>query len=151
MQVTDLPPSVQVLRRVLVGSSTSHVASSLSIRVRSKSVSSKLVSINVQNKLAAIVKAIPTKNVPVISQGEIVSQLLFCRRKVRVSVSIVRCAMVATLLKSFPEEYKFPTDMRKQSLALMIGNALPPAFSFFQSRNIAKHIETQGAGTELTT
>lgn len=56
----------------------------------------------------------------------------------------------AALLQSFPEEYKFPTDMRKQSLALMIGNALPPAFSFFQSRNIAKHIETQGAGTELT-
>lgn len=40
--------------------------------------------------------------------------------------------------------------MRKQLLALMIGNALSPAFSFFQSRNIAKHIETQGAGIELT-
>jgi hypothetical protein len=75
MQVTDLSPSVQVLRRVLVGSSTSQVPSSLSIRVRPSSVSSELASINVQSKLAAIIKAIPAENVPVISQGEIVSQL----------------------------------------------------------------------------
>ena len=35
-----------------------------------------------------------------VSQDEIVSQLLFCRRKVRVSISIVRCALAAMLLKS---------------------------------------------------
>ena len=100
MQVTDLPPSVQVLRRVFVGSSTSQVPSSLSIRVRPKSVSSELVSNIVQSKLAAIIETIPAKNVPVISQGEIVSQPLFFRRKLRVSLSIVRCAMVAMLFKS---------------------------------------------------
>ena len=49
---------------------------------------------------AAIIETIPTKNVPVISQGEIVSQLLFFCRKVRVSISIVRCALVAMLFKS---------------------------------------------------
>ncbi len=84
MQVTDLPPSVQVLNRVLVGSSTNQVPSSLSIRVRPKSVISELASISIQSKLAAIIETIPAKNVPVISQGEIVSQFLFCRRKVRV-------------------------------------------------------------------
>ncbi|MFU1478707.1 DNA cytosine methyltransferase [Roseovarius sp. C7] len=46
----------------------------------------------------------------------------------------------AALLQSFPEDYIFPVDVRKQSLALMIGNALPPAFSFTQSENIANHI-----------
>jgi DNA (cytosine-5)-methyltransferase 1 len=53
----------------------------------------------------------------------------------------------AALLQSFPENYRFPTDIRKQSLALMIGNALPPAFSFFQSKNIAQHLDQQ---TELS-
>lgn len=48
----------------------------------------------------------------------------------------------AALLQSFPEDYVFPVDVRKQSLALMIGNALPPAFSFEQSANIANHIAT---------
>lgn len=47
----------------------------------------------------------------------------------------------AALLQSFPESYVFPVDVRKQSLALMIGNALPPAFSFAQSSNIARHLE----------
>ncbi|MCA0907108.1 DNA cytosine methyltransferase [Ruegeria marisrubri] len=46
----------------------------------------------------------------------------------------------AALLQSFPEDYVFPADVRKQSLALMIGNALPPAFSFAQSANIASHL-----------
>ncbi|QAX28872.1 DNA cytosine methyltransferase [Leisingera sp. NJS204] len=50
----------------------------------------------------------------------------------------------AALLQSFPEDYVFPADVRKQSLALMIGNALPPAFSFAQSANIASHL----SGTE---
>lgn len=46
----------------------------------------------------------------------------------------------AALLQSFPENYVFPEGMRKQSLALMIGNALPPAFSHAQSANIASHL-----------
>ena len=76
MHVTDLPPSVQVLTRVVVGSSTSHVASSLSIRVRPKSVSSEFASISVQSKLAAIIETIPAKNVAVMIQGENVIQFL---------------------------------------------------------------------------
>ena len=46
----------------------------------------------------------------------------------------------AALLQSFPRKYKFPLDIPKQSLALMIGNALPPKFSEIQSRNIANHL-----------
>jgi DNA (cytosine-5)-methyltransferase 1 len=46
----------------------------------------------------------------------------------------------AALLQSFPENYKFPTDIPKQALALLIGNALPPKFSYYQSKNIANHI-----------
>lgn len=46
----------------------------------------------------------------------------------------------ASLLQSFPPKYKFPTDIPKQALALMIGNALPPKFSEIQSRNIALHL-----------
>jgi len=46
----------------------------------------------------------------------------------------------ASLLQSFPPKYKFPTDIPKQALALMIGNALPPKFSEIQSRNIASHL-----------
>lgn len=47
----------------------------------------------------------------------------------------------AALLQSFPPDYKFPTDIPKQSLALMIGNALPPKFSYCQSLNIYRHLE----------
>jgi DNA (cytosine-5)-methyltransferase 1 len=51
-------------------------------------------------------------------------------------------AREAALLQSFPIDYKFPLDISKASLALMIGNALPPKFSFYQSKNIKNHIET---------
>lgn len=47
----------------------------------------------------------------------------------------------AALLQSFPLDYKFPTDISKSSLALLIGNALPPEFSRIQSENIAKHLQ----------
>ena len=47
----------------------------------------------------------------------------------------------ATLLQSFPEDYKFPIDIPKASLALLIGNALPPQFSFIQSKNIKEHLD----------
>ncbi|MGO9613054.1 MAG: DNA cytosine methyltransferase [Dissulfurispiraceae bacterium] len=47
----------------------------------------------------------------------------------------------AALLQSFPREYKFPVAIPKASLALMIGNALPPRFSYIQSQNIRKHLD----------
>lgn len=53
-----------------------------------------------------------------------------------------RCisAREAALLQSFPKNYKFPTDIRKADLALLIGNALPPRFSYYQSKNIKEHL-----------
>lgn len=47
----------------------------------------------------------------------------------------------AALLQSFPKDYKFPTDIPKQALALLIGNALPPKFSYIQSQNIEQHLK----------
>jgi DNA (cytosine-5)-methyltransferase 1 len=53
-----------------------------------------------------------------------------------------RCitAREAALLQSFPRNYKFPTNIPSTALALLIGNALPPRFSYFQSLNILKHL-----------
>ncbi|HMG14229.1 MAG TPA: DNA cytosine methyltransferase [Saprospiraceae bacterium] len=53
-----------------------------------------------------------------------------------------RCisAREAALLQSFPPKYKFPNDIPKTSLALLIGNALPPNFSYIQSENIKQHL-----------
>lgn len=55
-----------------------------------------------------------------------------------------RCisAREAALLQSFPMHYKFPTNIPKDELALLIGNALPPKFSFVQSQNIYKHLKS---------
>lgn len=47
----------------------------------------------------------------------------------------------AALLQSFPANYKFPTNIPKAALALLIGNALPPKFSYAQSVNIAAHLD----------
>ncbi|MCX6236986.1 MAG: DNA cytosine methyltransferase [Bacteroidia bacterium] len=47
----------------------------------------------------------------------------------------------AAMLQSFPQDYKLPFDIPKAALALLIGNALPPRFSFIQSENIRLHIE----------
>lgn len=54
-----------------------------------------------------------------------------------------RCisAREAALLQSFPAKYKFPSDISITALALLIGNALPPKFSYYQSKNIYNHIE----------
>lgn len=54
-----------------------------------------------------------------------------------------RCitAREAALLQSFPKKYKFPTTISKTSLALLIGNALPPKFSYHQSKNIKEHLD----------
>lgn len=49
-------------------------------------------------------------------------------------------AREAAILQSFPKKYKFPTNIKKEDLALLIGNALPPKFSYYQSLNIKKHI-----------
>lgn len=53
-----------------------------------------------------------------------------------------RCitAREAALLQSFPKDYKFPTTISKTALALLIGNALPPKFSYYQSLNIRQHL-----------
>lgn len=48
----------------------------------------------------------------------------------------------AALLQTFPGDYKFPTDIPKNALALLIGNALPPKFSKIQSENIKAHLDT---------
>jgi DNA (cytosine-5)-methyltransferase 1 len=47
----------------------------------------------------------------------------------------------AALLQSFPIDYKFPINIPKHSLALLIGNALPPKFSYIQSLNIKQHLD----------
>jgi DNA (cytosine-5)-methyltransferase 1 len=49
-------------------------------------------------------------------------------------------AREAAMLQSFKIDYKFPSDIPKDKLALMIGNALPPKFSYYQSDNIKKHL-----------
>jgi DNA (cytosine-5)-methyltransferase 1 len=50
-------------------------------------------------------------------------------------------AREAALLQTFPQNYKFPPDISKTSIALMIGNALPPKFSYIQSANIMDHLK----------
>jgi len=54
-----------------------------------------------------------------------------------------RCisAREAMLLQSFPKSYKLPIDIPKTNIALMIGNALPPKFSYYQANNIKLHLE----------
>jgi DNA (cytosine-5)-methyltransferase 1 len=49
-------------------------------------------------------------------------------------------AREAALLQSFPTNYKFPLNITKTSLALLIGNALPPTFSSIQAQNIKEHL-----------
>ncbi len=53
-----------------------------------------------------------------------------------------RCisAREAALLQTFPTNYKFPTDIPRAELALLIGNALPPEFSKRQAENIIRHL-----------
>lgn len=49
-------------------------------------------------------------------------------------------AREASLLQSFPSDYIFPLDAPVSKIALMIGNALPPTFSYHQSMNIKNHL-----------
>lgn len=53
-------------------------------------------------------------------------------------------AREAALLQTFPREYKFPENASKTSIALQIGNALPPKFSYIQSSNIMNHLVAAG-------
>jgi DNA (cytosine-5)-methyltransferase 1 len=50
----------------------------------------------------------------------------------------------AAILQSFPRRYRFPVDKSKESIALMIGNALPPTFIRRHANKIAKSLD--GAG-----
>jgi DNA (cytosine-5)-methyltransferase 1 len=50
-------------------------------------------------------------------------------------------AREAALLQSFPRDYKFPVNISKASVALLIGNALPPKFSYYQCKNIKDHLD----------
>ena len=47
----------------------------------------------------------------------------------------------AALLQTFPKDYKFPTDIARDKIALMIGNALPPAYIKKQAEMIKQAIE----------
>ena len=44
----------------------------------------------------------------------------------------------AALLQTFPKDYKFPTDIGRDKIALMIGNALPPVYIRKQAEMIKK-------------
>ncbi|MGY3484443.1 DNA (cytosine-5)-methyltransferase 1 [Bradyrhizobium sp. USDA 4011] len=46
----------------------------------------------------------------------------------------------AAILQSFPRRYRFPADRSKESIALMIGNALPPTFIRRHAGEIAKSL-----------
>lgn len=47
----------------------------------------------------------------------------------------------AALLQTFPKSYKFSMSKGKDSVALMIGNALPPQFIKKQAQMLIKHLE----------
>ncbi len=47
----------------------------------------------------------------------------------------------AAILQTFPRRYRFPTDASKESVALMIGNALPPTFIRRHANEIAKSLK----------
>lgn len=49
----------------------------------------------------------------------------------------------AALLQSFPLDYKFSLRRGKHAAAEMIGNALPPLFSFMQAKAIQTHLDNQ--------
>lgn len=55
-------------------------------------------------------------------------------------------AREAAMLQSFRKNYKFSTNISKAALALQIGNALPPKFSYAQCKNIKKHLDTYLVG-----
>ena len=50
-------------------------------------------------------------------------------------------AREAALLQTFPPNYQFPSDIALDDLALLIGNALPPMFSFHQAKYLMEHLQ----------
>ncbi|EGO63410.1 DNA mismatch endonuclease Vsr [Acetonema longum] len=50
-------------------------------------------------------------------------------------------AREAALLQTFPSNYRFPIDIRRSALALMIGNALPPEFCRQQAQSVKEHLD----------
>lgn len=50
-------------------------------------------------------------------------------------------AREAAMLQTFPKDYKFPTDIPRGALALMIGNALPPEFCKQQAQCVREHLD----------
>ncbi len=50
-------------------------------------------------------------------------------------------AREAAMLQTFPKDYKFPTNIPRGSLALMIGNALPPEFCKQQAKCVLEHLD----------
>ena len=46
----------------------------------------------------------------------------------------------ASLLQTFPLDYKFSMDYGKHNVAMIIGNALPPKFIQFHASNLLKHL-----------
>ena len=50
-------------------------------------------------------------------------------------------AREAAMLQTFPRDYKFPTDISRGALALMIGNALPPEFCKQQAQSVREHLD----------
>lgn len=51
----------------------------------------------------------------------------------------------AALLQTFPRDYRFSFNSGKAGVAMMIGNALPPAFIEFHARNVLSHLKAVGA------
>ena len=51
----------------------------------------------------------------------------------------------AALLQTFPVDYKFSFKSGKSGVAMMIGNALPPAFIEYHARNLMNHLNTANA------
>jgi len=47
----------------------------------------------------------------------------------------------AAILQSFPRRYRFPVEASKESVALMIGNALPPTFIRRHANQISKSLK----------
>ena len=48
----------------------------------------------------------------------------------------------AALLQTFPKKYKFSLEKGKDSVALMIGNALPPEFIKRHALQFKKHLSS---------
>lgn len=55
----------------------------------------------------------------------------------------------AAILQSFPRRYRFPVSASKEAIALMIGNALPPAFICRHANQISKALRIEGKKSDV--